>query len=213
MNARSRSLPGAAVAFAAVLVVSACRPPLLSPTVGSVQVGTASWYGPGFHGKATSSREIYDMYDVTAAHPTLPLGTRVMVTNLANGHSAIVRINDRGPFVGNRIIDLSYSAAYLLDMVGPGTARVRVEVLKAPPDSTASPRFSLQVGAFSSRENARALADALKPEFREVYVAEFPTETRTFYRVRIPARDRSEAARIAARLADLGHTVVIFEGD
>src|SRR5215470_15682623 len=102
------------------------------PVVGGRQEGIASWYGPGFHGRRTANGEIYDQYELTAAHQTLPLGTRVMVTSLANGRSVEVRINDRGPFVGGRVIDLSYAAASVIDMIGPGTAMVRVEVLDAP---------------------------------------------------------------------------------
>jgi len=96
---------------------------------GATQTGTASWYGPGFHGNRTSSGEIYDQYDLTAAHPTLPLGTTVAVTNLQNGKTVEVRINDRGPFVKGRSIDLSYAAARSLGMIGPGTVPVRIEVL------------------------------------------------------------------------------------
>src|SRR5439155_519477 len=99
------------------------------PITDGVQVGVASWYGPGFHGNRTANGEIYDQYELTAAHPSLPLGTRVMVTNLENGRAVQVRINDRGPFVGGRAIDLSYAAARTIGMVGPGTVRVRVEVL------------------------------------------------------------------------------------
>jgi rare lipoprotein A len=103
--------------------------PAPPPIVGGVQVGVASWYGPGFDGNRTANGEIYDQYELTAAHPSLPLGTRAMVTNLDNGRAVEVRINDRGPFVGGRAIDLSYGAARALRMVGPGTARVRIEVL------------------------------------------------------------------------------------
>ena len=102
------------------------------PTVvelGWKQRGIASWYGPNFHGNTTSSGEIYNMYQKTAAHKTLPMHTTVRVTNLRNGKSTIVRINDRGPFVANRIIDLSYAAAKDLDMIGSGTAPVEIEVI------------------------------------------------------------------------------------
>jgi len=92
--------------------------------------GIASYYGPKFHGRKTSSGEVFDMYALTAAHNTLPFGTLVKVTNLSNGLSVIVRINDRGPFMKNRIIDLSYEAARRIGMLGPGTARVRLEVVK-----------------------------------------------------------------------------------
>lgn len=102
------------------------------PVVDGVQTGVASWYGPGFHGRRTANGEIFDQYELTAAHPSLPLGTRAMVTNLSNGRAVEVRINDRGPFVDGRVIDLSYAAARSVGMIGPGTARVRVEVLDAP---------------------------------------------------------------------------------
>src|SRR5215470_1896666 len=119
-------------AVCALLVASGCtlfREPAPPPIVNGVQVGVASWYGPGFHGNRTANGEIYDQYELTAAHPSLPLGTRVMVTNLANGRAVEVRINDRGPFVDNRVIDLSYGAARVIGMIGPGTSPVRIEVL------------------------------------------------------------------------------------
>src|SRR2546426_12309094 len=113
---------------------AAVRAPAPPPITNGVQVGVASWYGPGFHGNRTANGEIYDQYELTAAHPVLALGTRAMVTNLSNGRAVEVRINDRGPFVDGRVIDLSYAAARTIGMIGPGTARVRVDVLgKAPP--------------------------------------------------------------------------------
>lgn len=93
-------------------------------------MGYAAWYGPGFHGKRTASGEIYNMYDMTAAHRTLPFGTIVRVYNLENGKSAVVRINDRGPFVRERIIDLSYEAARKLGMIEKGVVRAKIEVIK-----------------------------------------------------------------------------------
>ena len=126
--------------LASGLVVSGCsvvrrEPP---PVVDGVQTGIASWYGPGFHGNRTANGEIYDQYELTAAHPSLPLGTRAMVTNLANGRAVEVRINDRGPFVDNRVIDLSYGAARVIGMVGPGVSPVRIEVLGGVPMMLAS---------------------------------------------------------------------------
>ena len=103
---------------------------VLSSSVGYVERGVASWYGPGFHKVRTSTGEPYDMYAMTAAHKTLPLPAYVRVTNLQNGRSIVVRVNDRGPFVGNRIIDLSYTAAYKLDMLRNGTAMVEVRSLE-----------------------------------------------------------------------------------
>src|SRR5262250_2552941 len=107
------------------LLTQACSLVRSTPpaVVGGRQSGVASWYGPGFHGKRTANGEIYDQYELTAAHRTLPLGTRVLVTNLTNGRAVEVRINDRGPFIDGRAIDLSYAAARMIDMVGPGTAR------------------------------------------------------------------------------------------
>jgi rare lipoprotein A len=129
---------GVAVALGLVAALAGCstapkrpKPAAVAAEPGATQTGIASWYGPGFHGRPTSSGEIYNQYDLTAAHQTLPHGTRVRVTNLTNGRSVQVRINDRGPFVDDRIIDLSYAAARQIDMIGPGTAPVRMEVLNA----------------------------------------------------------------------------------
>ncbi len=132
---------------------------------GFVEEGIASWYGPGFHGKTTANGETYNQYDMTAAHKILPLGTKVRVTHLGNGKSVLVRVNDRGPFVDDRVIDLSRAAATRLEMMGTGTARVRVQSLGAVPQVTASGDikgdFYIQVGAFSNVGNARKLIDIL----------------------------------------------------
>jgi rare lipoprotein A len=124
---------GAVVAVGLVSTLAGCswfsKPKPIEPGPGATQEGVASWYGPGFHGRRTSSGEIYNQYDLTAAHQTLPHGTRVRVTNLTNGRTVLVRINDRGPFVDDRIIDLSYTAAQRIEMIGPGTAPVRIEVV------------------------------------------------------------------------------------
>ncbi len=133
------------------------------PTAESLtQTGIASWYGPGFHGKATASGDTYDQNDFTAAHQTLPLGTRVRVTNLENGSATEVSINDRGPFAKSRIIDLSYSAAQQINMVGPGTALVRVDVLESPiklQKIRDALDYTLQLGSFTQLENAQQLRD------------------------------------------------------
>jgi len=115
------------------------RAPAYAMAVGPVQEGLASWYGPGFHGRLTSSREVYDQYAFTAAHRTLPLGTWVQVTNTDNNRTVRVYVNDRGPYIDGRVIDLSFAAAMALDMVGRGTAPVRIVVLgTAPPRRVAS---------------------------------------------------------------------------
>ena len=109
---------------------------VLPSSDGYSERGIASWYGGTFHGRATSSGETYDMHEMTAAHTSLPLPTWVEVTNLSNGKRVVVKVNDRGPFVGKRIIDLSYAAATALDIVGPGTGRVEVRALAGPPPAT-----------------------------------------------------------------------------
>lgn len=128
---------------------------------GFVEVGVASWYGPGFHGKKTANGERYNQYAMTAAHKLLPLGTKVRVTHLGNGRSVIVRINDRGPFVEDRVIDLSRGAATRLNMMGAGTARVRVQSLGGIPqlrdDGDMRGPFYVQVGAFADKQNAHRL--------------------------------------------------------
>jgi peptidoglycan lytic transglycosylase len=139
-------------------------------SVGDKFVGNASWYGPDFHGKLTSNGETYNMYDMTAAHKTLPMNTIVKVTNRRNGLTTVVRINDRGPFVATRIIDLSNKAAHQIDMVGAGTAPVTLEVLgfevkgrkniptkkqlKESPQMQTMENFALQIASFSRIEGA-----------------------------------------------------------
>ncbi len=152
------------------------------------------------------------MNDLTAAHRTLRFGTLVEVTNLRNGRSVTVRINDRGPFVGNRMIDLSYAAARLLDLIGPGTAPVRLEVVREPAPVPGVSRFTIQVGAFTLRENAEQLAAELRPDFPLVMIVMFQTEERVYYRVRIPAETPEEARELAGRLSRQGRDVLLLEG-
>lgn len=163
---------------------------------GFVQEGVASWYGKQFHGRKTSNGEVYDMYAMTAAHKTLPMGVYVRVSNLENGRQATVRVNDRGPFVKNRIIDLSYAAARELGVDGPGTARVRVEALGykktdrggkvayQAPQSYDVGSYSVQVGAFSVEANARRLADELRRRYGHASVVQGWVGGKLFFRVR-----------------------------
>jgi rare lipoprotein A len=180
---------------------------------GHALSGLASWYGEDFQGRRTSNREIYDMYDLTAAHKTLPFGTRLMVTNLNNGRTVAVRINDRGPFVGERIIDLSYAAAATIDMVGCGIAPVRLDILKdrAAPGPLQDPRYCVQVGSFVYEDNARDLERRLRPKFRDVVVSPFASTSRTYYRVRVMAKDRDASLRIAQVLSEDGYKVILLE--
>lgn len=158
-----------------------------------VEEGTASWYGPPFHGRRTSNGEIYNMYEFTAAHRTLPFNTVVRVTNLRNGKQTEVRINDRGPFVANRVIDLSHSAAEAIEMVGPGTAPVRLEVLSGPLPQSGF--FGVQVGAFQMQENAERLKAQLGARYSPIVVVPFDTANGVFYRVRVGRLPTEEAAR------------------
>lgn len=134
---------------------------------GYSEEGIASWYGKDFHGKKTANGEIYNMHGMTAAHKILPFGTQLRVTNLDNNRSIVVRINDRGPFVASRVIDLTRTGAEQLDMIGPGTARVRLESIGAIPGQKGGDligRFYVQIGSFSVKENAHNLAKSLQPK-------------------------------------------------
>ncbi|RMD69130.1 MAG: septal ring lytic transglycosylase RlpA family protein [Gammaproteobacteria bacterium] len=158
--------------------------------------GMASWYGKKFHGRRTSSGEIYDMYAMTAAHRTLPLPSYVEVTNLKNGRKVVVRVNDRGPFAKDRIIDLSYAAAYKLGILKEGTAPVMIEAIDVD-----IPVY-VQAGAFSRKVHAEKLRKRLQAEgIRKVHL----NEGRGMYRVWVgPFRRESEARHLAHRLADMG---------
>ena len=197
--------------LALIILLSSCARMKYFPS-GNVQTGLASWYGPGFHGKTTSSKEIFNMYDLTAAHRTLPFGTHVMVTNLDNGKSAIVRINDRGPFIKGRIIDLSYAAANMLGMIGEGVVTVKIEVLGDISPKKSEQKFSIQVGAFIFKENALALKKKLQRKYKGVYISLFKTPNQTYYRVRIKARDLESAQKIGKELIKDGYSVLLIEG-
>ena len=182
---------------------------------GYLERGVASWYGPTFHGGNTSSGEPYDMYAMTAAHKTLPLPTYARVTNLKNGRSVVVRINDRGPFVANRLIDLSYTAAAKLDMLREGTTLVEVRALTpgAPDELTRSaqsppPALYVQAGAFADAHNAQRLLGRLQAAgLASAFVASPLQGSSHLYRVRLgPVGSVAEFDALAARLAALGIT-------
>ena len=138
--------------------------PSVSPVVGSTETGIASWYGHPYHGRPAANGEIYDMEKLTAAHRTLPFNTWVRVYDLDNDKTVEVRIIDRGPFIDGRIIDLSHAAARDIDMIGPGIARVRLEIIKAPEGAPAGV-FAVQVGAFRDRGNAERLRARMESEY------------------------------------------------
>jgi rare lipoprotein A len=206
---------------ALLLIVGGCAVPpskvVLPPLPESrpSQTGIASWYGPGFHGKATASGAIYNQHDLTAAHQTLPLGTRVMVTNLENGRATEVLINDRGPFAKNRVIDLSYAAAQSIDMIGPGTALVRVDVISSPTSlQTIRPSldYTLQLGSFAQLENAQQLRERIAKSFAGVTITPLYAKDMVFYRVHLGTFAHRGAAEAQARaLTDAGYSVIIME--
>ncbi len=176
---------------------------------GFRQAGLASWYGQPFHGRKTSNGEIYDMYAMTAAHKTLPLGVSVRVTHQGSGKSIVVRVNDRGPFVGARIIDLSYAAASQLGMVDAGTAPVKIEALgyrgttdgqvsySAPVNYDAG-SFAVQIGAFSVAANASRLATSMRERHGKAEVQTAMVDGRQLYRVRVGDYRSLEKAEHAA---------------
>lgn len=192
---------------------------VLRDNTGYVERGVASWYGTKFHGKRTSSGEPYDMYAMTAAHKTLPLPTYARVTNLRNGRTVVVKINDRGPFKDNRLIDLSYAAATRLGITAEGTGLVEVRALdprnpepvRNPGPVTAAapadnPSLYLQIGAFSSAENAERLRTRLGNVAQgNVRIVRAEIDRQTIYRVRIgPIAGVDEADRMSRELALLG---------
>ncbi|HEY0634471.1 MAG TPA: septal ring lytic transglycosylase RlpA family protein [Gammaproteobacteria bacterium] len=192
---------------------------VLASSSGYVERGIASWYGTKFHGRRTSSGETYDMYAMSAAHKTLPIPCYARVTNLENGRSVVVRVNDRGPFHDNRLIDLSYAAANRLGINAKGTGLVEVRTVTSAEEATAqtqaanaptaggTPRLYLQVGAFVSRSNADQLRSRLTShQIPSASVQQASRPEGPIYRVRIgPLSDTDEADALASRITALGH--------
>jgi rare lipoprotein A len=190
-----------------------------TPRIGFEQRGVASWYGPGFHGRRTANGEVYDMEAMTAAHRTLIFGSLVEVHNLDNNRRTRVRINDRGPFIHGRIIDLSRAAARDLEMIGPGIARVRIRVVdcclglertarraageQAPATGST---WWVQAGAFLDRARARELADRLSRRYPDVRVS----PSGSWHRVLLGPYDLRRAADdVAQALLDAGYDVIL----
>ena len=160
--------------------------------------GIASWYGRPYDGRPTASGEIYNMYAMTAAHRTLPFGTRVRVVDLENNRSVVVRINDRGPFVEGRIIDLSYAAAQALHM--PSTALVRLDIISSGPDASAG-IYAVQIGAFLDRSNAERLKQRIEKKFRPVVIKTADHGTGVFNLVLVGEETtRQQAEKLASQL-------------
>ena len=220
---RPRPLPAALAAVLAAGLLAGCATTtrLESPNRGTTQKGLASWYGAKFHGRPTASGEIYDMNRISAAHKQLPLGTVVLVKNRDNGRKLRVPINDRGPFIEGRIIDLSVGAARRLEMFGQGLANVRIKVVRLPPkkrrlpisyparggretraDRNRGSGFTIQAGAFRERSSAVALARRLRRELDLDNVK--ITRGGGVHRVRIERKRRQAADDVLQRLKDAG---------
>ena len=161
------------------------------------QTGEASWYGPPYHNRRGANGQVYDQNAMTAAHKTLPMGSIVRVTNLKTNAEAIVRITDRGPFIGDRIIDLSLAAAKALDVWRPGIARVKLEVLFAPADIASGGRWCVQVGAFTEEDEALKLKAKIQKRYRTAKVLEFAGPTGFWVRVRVLDDEKSRAQEVA----------------
>jgi len=206
--ARFRTAAGGAL-LAAVALAAACtstRPPKLEP----IERGYASWYGGKFHGRRTASGEVFDTHRLTAAHRTLPFGTLVEVRNLDNARTVRVRINDRGPFVRGRVIDLSHAAAREIGMVGPGTARVELAIAaeadRVAEALAARPFYTVQLGAFVDAERAAALSAELTAGYPAVAVR----SDGTWHRVQVGEfANRRAAERLRRELAGLGFAALV----
>jgi rare lipoprotein A len=201
-------------------VIKGKRYHILSSAHGYSEKGVASWYGKYFHGRKTASGERYNMYDMTAAHKTLPLGTWVEVQHLGNGRKITVRINDRGPFSRGRIIDLSYAAASKLNMANAGVATVRVtalgvaakrkvgrkvETVLVQPKSYDTGRFAVQVASLQDPAKANALASRMRKQFGSASVTEFDRGDALFYRVQVgDNHTMAKALAMQARLEQMG---------
>lgn len=209
-----RRPPLLVAAVSALILLAGCSravvtSPPIPPSLGAEEVGVASWYGVPHHGRRTASGEVFDMHKLTAAHRTLPFNTRVVVTNRDTDQAAELRINDRGPFVAGRILDVSYAAARLLGAVGPGTIPVRIRVVALPARAAAvNGPFTVQVGAFTTRARAEALRGAVGG----ATIVEATVAGETVYRVHVgPYPDRAQAASAARALATHGYPALVIE--
>jgi rare lipoprotein A len=209
---------GLGIAVAVVLLAGCARPragvPPPPARLGDEETGLASWYGNPYHGRRTASGEVYDMGQMTAAHRTLPFGTWLVVENLTTGRTVEVRVNDRGPFVDQRILDLSYAAARVVGATGSGVIPVRLRVVAGPPPPSAQRdrAFAIQVGAFSAEERAVALQRELRGAGADARVQPAEVGGRTIYRVRVGRfANRADAVDHARRLTALGHAVLVVE--
>jgi len=187
--------------------IAAVPPP---PQIRSAETGLASWYGYPYHGRPAADGEIYDMESLTAAHRTLPFGTRVRVTNLGNQKTVDVRIIDRGPFIDGRIIDLSHAAAEAIDLIGPGVAQVRLDILAVAEIPPADNWYAVQAGAFADKSRAERLRDQLEPEYGPARLV-MRAGTPTLWRVMVGSVPTEDAAGdLAKRIRqEVGNAFVV----
>ena len=186
--------------ISATTPAESARLPEISPKAKPiwVETGMASWYGAPYHNRRAANGETYDMNAFTAAHRTLPLNSVVRVRNLKTGSSALVRITDRGPFVENRVIDLSAAAAKALDVWRQGTALVKVEVLQAPAPIEKGGRWAVQMGGFPEEKDARKIQNKLSRRYHSAKVLAFPSPVGDWWvRVRVLEDDRHRAEQVA----------------
>lgn len=208
--------------FVFLLLLSACAtaPRQVSP---SSTYAVASWYGREFQGRPTSSGETFDMYKKTCAHKDYPFGTKIMVTNPMNGKTVECVVNDRGPFVEGRDLDLSYAAAREIDLIGPGTGRVFIEIegrdisyirnVQVRTRALTGP-YAIQVGSFAEGVNAVRLKAALNLRYRNVYIQEIELEGTGYYRVRVGNFEGAdEALEVAERLGQEGYQPLVMRAD
>lgn len=201
-------------------ILASCAPARYE-TYPKPRYAVASWYGPDFHGRPTASGEQFNMYAMTCAHRELPFGTKLKVINASNGKSVSVVVNDRGPFIPGRDIDLSYAAAKEIGLIGPGTGRVKIEYLGRDTSYIREVRYSsnkgpftIQVGSFREYSNAARLKMALELKYNNVYITEADIDGSRYYRVRIGKFHRKdEVYSLAKTLADEGYSILITHYD
>jgi len=173
-------------------------------SIGEVERGIASWYGEPYHGRRAANGEVYDMNQMTAAHRTMPFGTWLRVENETNSKSTKVRITDRGPFVGDRIIDLSRKAAEEIALIGPGIAKVKLTVIK-PPEGEVAEQYGVQVAAWEDRVRAEKFRDSMETQFGKAKIAEREGKP-VLYRVIVGEGTREQADELARKLRLQGHS-------
>ena len=174
----------------------------------SSQTGYASWYGGKFQGRKTANGEIFDTYKYTAAHKTLPFDTILKVKNLENGESVIVRINDRGPFIKDRIIDLSYAAAKDIGMIETGIARVRIQVIESSASRTDRYKYKIQIAAYSNPANAEKTLKYLKKKGLKSMLEK---NNKGIYRVVIKDIEKNKLSAIKGRLKKYGFSNLLIK--